>query len=115
MRGLRERIDYTAEIARRQDVGERMQERAERVIGARRRSELFGAYLVRPVRDGDGADLRQGRLGRHCVAVAVPAVYDFRYRLRVPNDRLDLSCSMIRRSSSDNQISALPFSEKMPF
>ena len=37
-------------------IRERMQERAERAICAGRRSELFGAYLVRSVRDGNGAD-----------------------------------------------------------
>jgi hypothetical protein len=42
------------------------------------RGKLLGAYLVRPLRDGNGADPREVRFGGYCVAVAVPGVYDFR-------------------------------------
>jgi hypothetical protein len=55
-RGIGHRIDDAAEVACGKDVWERAQERAERAICAGRRSELFGAYLVRSVRDGNGAD-----------------------------------------------------------
>ena len=38
-----------------------------------------------------------------------------RYRLSDPNASLDFICTMMRFASSVSQISACPFSEKMPF
>ena len=57
------RVDHAAEIARGEHIGERTQKRAERVVSAGRRGKLVGAYFVRTARDGNGADLREVRLG----------------------------------------------------
>ena len=76
--GAHQGVHDPAEVARGEDVGERTHERAEGAIRGWRCGELLGAYLVRPVRDGNGADPREVRFGRYCVAAAVPGVYDFR-------------------------------------
>jgi hypothetical protein len=117
-RGLGDRLDHLAKRAGDEDVGEGTQKRAERAIRARRHGELLGANLVRPSGDGDRADGGEIDLRRRywlpAVVVAVVGRNDLRYRLRVPKESFDFICSIMRRSSSDSQICASPFSEKIP-
>jgi hypothetical protein len=105
-----DRIDDGEKIARDEDVGERAQKCAKRVILARRVSELLSANLVRSSGDRDRADRGEIRLGVPYGAVGVIAGvggrYDLRYRLRDPNESFDFICSMMWLSSSESQISA---------
>lgn len=104
------------EVAGDEDVGKRTHERAEGAVAPRWGRELLGAYLVRPPRDRDRADLSEVRLVRPYEPFAwpFPGVYDFRYRLREPIFSFDFIWIMMRLSSSEIQISASPPSEKMP-
>jgi hypothetical protein len=103
-------VDDGEEVARNENVGERAKERAERVIVARRVSELLRANLVRSSSDWNRADRGEIRLGVPYGAVGVIAGvggrYDLRYRLRDPNESFDFICSMMWLSSSESQISA---------
>jgi len=59
-----DRGDDATKVAGDEDVGERIDERAEGTVGAGRARELAGRDLVRASRDGDGADLGEVGLGR---------------------------------------------------
>jgi hypothetical protein len=57
-------VNDLAEIARHQDVWQRVEEGVERAILARWMRELARAHLVRALRDRDGADAREVGFGR---------------------------------------------------
>ncbi|GMV10504.1 MAG: hypothetical protein AMXMBFR55_22380 [Gemmatimonadota bacterium] len=62
-RGRGDGGDDAAEVARHQDVGERVDEGAERAVGTGRARELARAHPVGAPRHGDGPDARQVGLG----------------------------------------------------
>src|SRR5437764_1103037 len=66
-------VDDGEEVARNENVGERAKKRAERVIVARRVSELLRTNLVRSSSDWNRADRGEIRLGVPYGAVGVIA------------------------------------------
>jgi hypothetical protein len=73
-------------IARHQNVGQRAEEGGERTVVAGWGGELFGADLVRPARDRDGADAGEiglaGARMLYCVVDAACTTGAGRYDLR---------------------------------
>ncbi|MGH7713139.1 MAG: hypothetical protein ACREOG_17750, partial [Gemmatimonadaceae bacterium] len=58
-----DRAHHTPEVACDEDVRERVEKRVEGGVAGRRMREFGGADLVRPTRDGNGANRAEVRFG----------------------------------------------------